>query len=121
MPTCVSIESLIVTLSLYYTAVHTVTEPRTAGLTQVSEDDTMTNVSKSVSAADGTVAGPSSSGTVLLEFLSVQNLGVVVQNSTRWRYWEPISRRKSPPSSERSRSVGGTAPRRTGRVHQPHR
>jgi hypothetical protein len=72
------------------------------------------NVSKSVSAADGTVAGPSSSGTVLLEFLSVQNLGVVVQNSTRWRYWEPISRRKSPPSSERSRSVGGTAPRRTG-------
>ena len=43
MPTCVSIESLIVTLSLYYTAVHTVTESRTAGLTQVSEDDTMTS------------------------------------------------------------------------------
>ena len=43
MPTCVSIESLIVTLSLYYTAVHTVTESRTAGLTQVSEGDTMTS------------------------------------------------------------------------------
>ena len=46
MPTCVSIESLIVTLSLYYAAVHAVTESRTAGLTQLSEDDTMTGFSR---------------------------------------------------------------------------
>eukprot|EP01043_Picozoa_sp_COSAG02_P047243 COSAG02_NODE_4507_length_5283_cov_3.981674_5_plen_366_part_00 len=55
------------------------------------------NGSKLMSTGDEDSVG-SSSSTVTLDFLSVQDLGVVVHNSTQWRYWEPASRRRPPRS-----------------------
>lgn len=63
------------------------------------------NVSTLASTSDDDSAGAPSS-TVTLEFLSVsKDLGVVVHNSTQWRYWEPTSRRKPPRPNSAGRST----------------
>ena len=49
----------------------------------------------------GSAAAP-----VVLEFLTVRNRGVVVQNSTQWRYWEPTSRLKHADGGSVSRTAG---------------
>jgi hypothetical protein len=63
------------------------------------------NGSKLMSSPDDDSAG-SPSSTVTLDFLSIQDLGVVVHNSTQWRYWEPPSRRKPPISKPTNGRVG---------------